>query len=190
MNIPTVQEMRLKTRADLINWKQNCQRKVQEYLGKEPQTEFWVGLIECMEAKVDAITDFLEKNPNHLLNGPSFFSQTRERNPFRPTHQECQSGQTTPTYHRVTERVPPPGYTQKWEMATKMTPEENRKRKLQETENDMAQLKREAEELKEKFRAMKRMKCLLEAEEPSPPQEESAPPTPQTETFVLNEEGV
>lgn len=198
MNIPTVHELRQKTRGDLINWRGNCLRKLEEYRAKEPQTEFWENLADLMETKAAAIQDFLDKNPTHLLNTgqPNWVSQAPMKSPFRPTRLEVEKKETGPTYHRAAERVRPPGFNSQWEeMAPKMTPEQNRKRKIEEAEKEMALLKKEAEELKERFQAQKRLKAIFEAEQPteetnSNPETEPLPTSAPTETFTFNDEEV
>jgi len=203
MNIPTVQDMLQKTRPDLMNWRGNCERKAEEYRRKDPPSEFWENLAELMDQKVAAINQFFLDYPDHYLP-PAYaprslrVSQAWSPNPFRPTHQEVQRGETGPTYHRASERVPPPGFTQKWEKAEildiptpKMTPEQQRKRKAEELEKNMAELRRENDLVREKFQAMKRLrKELLEEEEKEKEKEEpTAPQTLKTENFAFNEKG-
>jgi len=192
MNLPTEELMFQKTRPDLIGWKENCLRKAEEYKSKQPQSSFWESLTELMEMKADIIQDFLNNHPDHFMptsTAGKTFLQANSPNPWRPTLQEVRRGDTGGTYHRTTERIPPPGKKWNWDErdrplplpVKKESPAEKRKRELEEASQELETLQKQNAEMKLRAQALIAKRRRLEKEEEEGT-DQPLPQQPQTET--------
>lgn len=169
--LPTFKYLFTKTRVDIVSWKNNCQRKAEEFANKSGgEGDFWDLLAASMGEKAAHLESFLRKNPDHygaVSPSAGFFSQSSQPNPFRPRREEMHNNEN----HFFTNGVRGP-QLQPLQTVTNgsvvdLSPESSRKRKAEE-------LREATQEAKDAVLRMKRLKSSLEEEEvTAPPQEKT-----------------
>lgn len=190
MPLPSVTILKQKTRADLVNWKNNCQRKAEEFSNRSTeQGDFFDVLASAMAEKALCIETFLRKNPDHygaevvslpLRKRPNWISQSTMPNPFRPTQEEL--GEKEDFKDKGLYQIGPNGKSgypipPLTSVLNGSVVENDRKRKL-------GELRDAAEFAKEAVLKMKKLKKSFEEAGVVDP-----PNNPKPDNFEINEKG-